>query len=82
MVRKEEGTEMSEKEKISMLEETLGMDEGSLNPDIVLADLDEYDSMAKLALIVMFDDEFEKKMTGTIIKGFKTVSDIMALMER
>lgn len=73
---------MSEKEKISMLEETLGMDEGSLNPDIVLADLDEYDSMAKLALIVMFDDEFEKKMTGTIIKGFKTVSDIMALMER
>lgn len=73
---------MSEKEKLAMLEETLGMDEGALNPDTVLADLDDYDSMAKLALIVMFDDEFEKKMTGTIVKGFKTVGDILDLMEK
>ena len=73
---------MSEKEKIAMLEETLGLDQGSLNPGTVLADLDVYDSMAKLALIVMFDDEFEKKLTGAIVKGFKTVGDILDLMEK
>lgn len=73
---------MTEKEKIAMLEETLGMDEGTLTPDTMLAELEGYDSMAKLALIVMFDDEFEKMMTGAIVKGFKTVGDILDLMDK
>lgn len=73
---------MSEQEKLAMLEETLGMDKGTLTTNTVLANLDDYDSMAKLALIVMFDDEFEKRMTGAIVKGFKTVGDIMDLMEK
>ena len=50
-------------------------------PDTVLDDVDEYDSMAKLSLIVMMDDEFGKKLTGDVIKGFKTVGDILAEME-
>ena len=45
-----------------------------------LADVEEYTSMAKLGLIVLMDDEFGFKLTGDMIKGFKTVSDILALM--
>lgn len=72
---------MSEQEKIALLEETLELDEGTLTPDTVLADLDEYTSMAKLSLIVMFDDEFDRKLTGAEVKAFQTVSDILAAME-
>ena len=73
---------MTNQEKLELIEETLEMDEGTLTPETVLADLDEYTSMAKLSLIVMFDDEFDKKVTGAEVKAFETVADIMALMEK
>ena len=73
---------MTEQEKIALLEETLELDEGTLTAETVLADVDEYDSMAKLSLIVMMDDEFGVKLTGDVIKGFETVGDILKLMEK
>jgi len=73
---------MTEQEKIALLEETLELDEGALTADTVLADVDEYDSMAKLSLIVMMDDEFGVKLTGDVIKGFETVGDILKLMNK
>ena len=72
---------MTEQEKIKMLEETWELDEDTLTVDTVLADIDEYDSMAKLSLIVLMDDEFGVKLTGDMIKGFVTVGDIVKLME-
>ena len=72
---------MTTKEKLALVEETLEMDEGSLHEDTVLADVDEYTSMAKLSLIVMMDDEFGVKLTGDMIKSFTTVSDILAVMK-
>ena len=73
---------MNEQEKIALIEETLELDEGTLTADTVLADVDEYDSMAKLSLIVMMDDEFGVKLTGDVIRGFETVGDILKLMEK
>ncbi len=73
---------MTDQEKIAMLEETWELDEGTLTADTVLADVDEYDSMAKLSLIVLMDDDFGVKLTGDVIKGFETVSDILKLMEK
>ena len=73
---------MTDQEKLALIEEMLEMDEGTLTAETVLADLAEYTSLAKLSLIVMFDDEFERKVTGAEIKAFETVSDIMALMEK
>ena len=71
---------MTDQEKLALLEETWELDEGTLTLDTVLADVDEYDSMAKLSLIVMMDDEFGVKLTGDVIKGFETVGDILKLM--
>ncbi len=72
---------MTEQEKIALIEETLELDEGTLTAETVLADVEEYDSMAKLSLIVMMDDEFGVKLTGDMIKSFVTVSDILKAMQ-
>ena len=71
---------MSEREKLALLEDMLELEEGDLSADTVLDDIDEYDSMAKLSLIVLMEDEFGIKLTGDVIKGFETVGDIIALM--
>ena len=71
---------MTTQEKIALIEDVLEL-QGKLSPETVLADLPEYDSMAKLSIIVMFDDELGKKLTGEQIRTFKTVGDILAAME-
>lgn len=73
---------MTDQEKIALLEECWEIDEGTLTPETALEDVDEYDSMGKLSLIVLMDDEFDVKLTGDIIKGFETVGDILKLMVR
>ena len=73
---------MTEREKLALLEDMLELDEGDLTVDKALDDIDEYDSMAKLSLIVLMEDEFGVKLTGDVIKGFETVGDIVALMNR
>lgn len=71
---------MTQEEKIAMLEDMLELDGGSLKPEMELDSIDEYDSMAKLSLIVLMDDECGKKLTGEQIREFKTVQDILDFM--
>lgn len=71
---------MSTQEKLSMLEEMLELDEGSLKEEMKLSEIEEYDSMAKLSLIVLFDEECGKKLTGEQIRTFQTIGDIVAAM--
>lgn len=73
---------MTEREKLALLEDMLELDDGDLTMDMSLDEIDEYDSMAKLSLIVLMEDEFGIKLTGDVIKGFKTVGDIVALMKK
>ena len=71
---------MTEKEKIGMLEDLLEVEEGSLSRETLLDEVEEYDSMSKLSLIVMMEDEFGVKLKGEDIKWFRTVGDILARM--
>ena len=71
---------MTNEEKIALLEDMLELDPGTLTPDTELSSIDEYDSMAKLSLIVLFDDEFSQKLTGEEIRAFETVGDVIAAM--
>ena len=73
---------MTEREKLAMLEDMLELDEGTLSAEMDLDEVEGYDSMAKLSLIVLMEDEFNVKITGDIIKGFAKVGDIVALMNR
>lgn len=73
---------MTEREKLALLEDMLELDEGDLTMDKALDDIDEYDSMAKLSLIVLMEDEFGVKLTGDVIKNFEVIGDIVALMNK
>ena len=72
---------MKLQEKIALIEEVLDVEEGSLKPETELADVDEWDSIAALSLIVMLDEKFEKTVSGAQIKALETVNDILAFME-
>lgn len=71
---------MTNAEKIALLEEAWELDEGTLTEETVLEELEEFDSMGKLSLIVLCDDEFGKKLPGDTIKSFQTVKDILDFM--
>ena len=71
---------MTEQEKLRLLEDTMEVDEGTLSAEMSLDSIDEYDSMTKLSLIVMIEDEFGKKLTSNDIKALKTVGDVLEVM--
>lgn len=68
---------MTEKEILNQIEDVLDVSKGYLTLDMELSSIAEYDSMAKLSLIVHSDDEFNKKLTAEQINDFKIVGDIV-----
>ena len=67
-------------EVLNQIEEVLDVNEGTLQMDMKLEDVEEYDSMAKLSLIVMSDDDFDKKLTAEQLNDFRTVGDIVKFL--
>ena len=72
---------MENQKKMELLEELFEVEPGELEPTVELSSLENWDSMLKLSLIVMMDDECGKKLTGDAIKGFRTLQDIMDYMD-
>ena len=73
---------MTEQDKLAMLEDLLEVEEGTLKPETMLTDVEEYDSMSMLSLIVMMQDGFQVNLKSADVKGFQTVGDILARMEK
>lgn len=71
---------MNNEKNIDLLEDMMELDSGSITPETELDDIAEWDSLAKLSLIVLMDEEFGKKLTGDQIKSFETVKDILDFM--
>lgn len=67
-------------EKLALLEDILDVDAGSLSVEQELADLDEWDSLSALSVVVMVKDEFNKKLTGSEVRAFVTIQDIIDVM--
>ena len=67
--------------KLEKLEDLMDIDSGSLNPDLLLSDIEEWDSLSALSYVVMMKDDFGKKISGDEIRAFKTVQDILNTME-
>lgn len=72
---------MSDQEKVTLLEDMFEMDEGTLDPDTELNSILNWDSMMKLTLIVLMDEECGKTLKSDDIKKFRTIRDIMDFME-
>lgn len=71
---------MTNEKKIEILADVLDLEADELTADMVLADMDEWDSLAGLSLIVVMDEQFGKKLSGTQVKEFVTVQDILDYM--
>ena len=63
-------------EKLALLEDILDVDSGSLSCDQSLDDIDEWDSLSALSVVVMIKDEFNVKLTGAQVRAFKTIQDL------
>jgi len=67
---------MTIKEKLEVLEEMFEMDEGTLTEDMVLEDIEEWDSMSKLYLVTYVKKNMQTKLSIKEIEAFVTVKDI------
>lgn len=66
---------MSEKEKLELLEEVMDREE-ALKPDMVLRELEEWDSLSTLALAAKVKELYGTNLTMKEITDFETVQDI------
>lgn len=73
---------MTNQEKLNLLEEIMDLEEGTLKEDMLLSDIDEWDSISLLSFMAMMDDEFSKVVKGKDIKEKKYVSELLEMMER
>lgn len=73
---------MTTEEKLAALEDMMELDADTLKPDTVLDDLEEWDSLSALSFVVFLGDEFNRKISGHEIRAFKTVQDMLNVMEQ
>lgn len=66
---------MSLEEKLELLEEIMDY-EDSLGVDMVLSDLEEWDSLSTLALAAKVKELYGENLTNDEIQNFETVKDI------
>lgn len=75
-----EENQMSINEKLNLLEDVFEMDEGTLKPEMNLTEIEQWNSMTKLSLIVLMEDECGKELKSDDIRKFATVDDILSFM--
>ncbi len=72
---------MSNEEKMECIAESLEMEVEELTPETVLEDLENWDSVAVLAVISIINEKFDRYPKAEEISGYKTVGDLMAAFE-
>jgi acyl carrier protein len=74
---------MSEKEPVTLvellalLEEALNAEAGSLSPDMLLANVEGWDSMGVLLVMAEFDEQLGLTLTEDILSQIKSIQDIV-----
>ena len=71
---------MSDKEKINRIESVLYIEEGIIDRNTLLSDIEEWNSITKLSLIVFFEDEYGVDIGISEIQGLNTIGDILDIM--
>lgn len=69
-------------ELLEMLEEIMDIDEGTLEPATVLAELEEWDSLSKLSLMAEAKKNYQKKISADEIAEFVTVQNIFDYLQK
>lgn len=69
---------MTRDELVEKLEDILMIDIGSLKLEKNLCEYEDWDSLAHLSLLALFDKDLKIKLSVEDIRNFKKVSDIFA----
>lgn len=72
---------MNINEKLNILKDLFDIDQDILSEETELDQLDEWDSIAAITTIAMFDSLFGKEVTPQEVKSFKTIKDIIDKMD-
>ena len=72
---------MTEKEKLELAEEIMDVEEDTYWIEVEFENIDEWDSLSALTLIVESKKRWGKVITTEIIDELKTVSDLCELFE-
>ena len=72
---------MTTEEKLSIMEEVMDVEPGSLHLEDNLNNFEEWDSLSVLSYISKIRDTFNKTITGKEVKELITVADATEKME-
>lgn len=72
---------MTNQEKLEKIAEIMDLEPEEIKEDAILAEYDEWDSVAVLSFIALMDEEFGKEVRGGEIRKLITVKDLMNIME-
>jgi len=69
---------MELEKKLELIKDVLDVE--SLAPEDNLSDIEEWDSLSALSIVIMVKDEFNRVLTGDEVRNFKTIQDILDVM--
>lgn len=72
---------MTNNEKMEIIADILELELNEIKVDSVLNDIETWDSVAILSFIAVMNEEFDKYPMANEIKSYKTVGDLMKVME-
>lgn len=71
---------MKTSEFLSLLADAIELEEGELEDDTDLASLEEYDSLAFIAIVAMVDQHFQVRIGEQELKAIKTPRSIREMI--
>lgn len=72
---------MTREEKIEIIADVLEIEADEVLEDVVLDELETWDSVAVLSVIAVMNDEFNRFPLAEEIKSYKTIKDLMDAMQ-
>lgn len=72
---------MSKEEKMELIADILEMETEELDEDMVLEEIESWDSVAVLSVIAVMDEKFGKLPHASEVVKCKKISDLLAFME-
>lgn len=72
---------MERQEKLELVGDILEMEAEELTEDMVLEEIETWDSVAVLSVISVMNDKFDRFPLADEIRSYHTVGDLMAAMK-
>lgn len=73
---------MTKEEKLEIIADILEMEPEEVNSDMILDEIETWDSVAVLSVISVMNEKFDKFPHANEIKSYKTIEDLMNAMEK